>query len=60
MCFSGQEASDVLFVITKTGDYLHCQGVVHCDLKPSNILYMDESANVDSIRIGNFEFAKQL
>ncbi|EPQ12066.1 Ribosomal protein S6 kinase alpha-6 [Myotis brandtii] len=55
-----REASDVLFVITKTVDYLHCQGVVHRDLKPSNILYMDESANADSIRICDFGFAKQL
>uniref|UniRef100_G1SQZ7 non-specific serine/threonine protein kinase n=1 Tax=Oryctolagus cuniculus TaxID=9986 RepID=G1SQZ7_RABIT len=58
--FSEQEASDVLYVITKTVDYLHCQGVVHRDLKPSNILYMDESANADSIRICDFGFAKQL
>nr|KAF6492935.1 ribosomal protein S6 kinase A6 [Molossus molossus] len=59
-CFSEREASDVMFVITKTVDYLHCQGVVHRDLKPSNILYMDESANADSIRICDFGFAKQL
>lgn len=26
-CFSEQEASDVLYVITKTVEYLHCQGV---------------------------------
>ncbi|CAO2623243.1 Ribosomal protein S6 kinase alpha-6 [Lemmus lemmus] len=59
-CFSEQEASDVLYVITKTVEYLHCQGVVHRDLKPSNILYMDESANADSIKICDFGFAKQL
>uniref|UniRef100_A0A8D1NQJ0 non-specific serine/threonine protein kinase n=2 Tax=Sus scrofa TaxID=9823 RepID=A0A8D1NQJ0_PIG len=59
-CFSEREASDVLFIITKTVDYLHCQGVVHRDLKPSNILYMDESANADSIKICDFGFAKQL
>ncbi|KAB0345871.1 hypothetical protein FD755_024469, partial [Muntiacus reevesi] len=59
-CFSEREARDVLFIITKTVDYLHCQGVVHRDLKPSNILYMDESANADSIRICDFGFAKQL
>ncbi|XP_054978970.1 ribosomal protein S6 kinase alpha-6 isoform X4 [Sorex araneus] len=59
-CFSEQEAGHVLFVITKTVDYLHCQGVVHRDLKPSNILYMDESANADSIKICDFGFAKQL
>ncbi|KAM5195004.1 ribosomal protein S6 kinase alpha-6 isoform 2-T3 [Hipposideros larvatus] len=59
-CFTEREASDVLFVITKTLDYLHCQGVVHRDLKTSNILYMDESANADSIKICDFGFAKQL
>ncbi|XP_051825020.1 ribosomal protein S6 kinase alpha-6 isoform X2 [Antechinus flavipes] len=58
--FSEREASDVLYVITKTVDYLHCQGVVHRDLKPSNILYMDDSTNADSIRICDFGFAKQL
>ncbi|XP_043829876.1 ribosomal protein S6 kinase alpha-6 isoform X1 [Dromiciops gliroides] len=58
--FSEREASDVLYIITKTVDYLHCQGVVHRDLKPSNILYMDDSTNADSIRICDFGFAKQL
>ncbi|CAI5793746.1 S6 kinase alpha-6 isoform X1 [Podarcis lilfordi] len=58
--FSEREASAVLFTITKTVDYLHCQGVVHRDLKPSNILYMDDSNNADSIRICDFGFAKQL
>ncbi|TSL89878.1 Ribosomal protein S6 kinase alpha-3 [Bagarius yarrelli] len=58
--FSEREASAVLYTITKTMDYLHCQGVVHRDLKPSNILYMDDSGNPDSIRICDFGFAKQL
>lgn len=26
-CFSEQEASEVLYVIAKTVEYLHCQGV---------------------------------
>lgn len=59
-CFSEQEASNVLYVITKTVECLHSQGVVHRDLKPSNILYMDESAHPDSIKICDFGFAKQL
>uniref|UniRef100_A0A8B9C0K7 Ribosomal protein S6 kinase n=1 Tax=Anser brachyrhynchus TaxID=132585 RepID=A0A8B9C0K7_9AVES len=58
--FSEREASAVLYTITKTVDYLHCQGVVHRDLKPSNILYTDDSNNADSIRICDFGFAKQL
>ncbi|KAM8913878.1 ribosomal protein S6 kinase alpha-1 isoform 3-T3 [Spinachia spinachia] len=58
--FSEREASAVLHTITKTVEYLHCQGVVHRDLKPSNILYVDESGNPESIRICDFGFAKQL
>ncbi|XP_033878117.1 ribosomal protein S6 kinase alpha-1 isoform X1 [Acipenser ruthenus] len=58
--FSEREASAVLYTITKTVEYLHCQGVVHRDLKPSNILYVDESGNPESIRICDFGFAKQL
>lgn len=58
--FSEREASAVLFTITKTVEYLHCQGVVHRDLKPSNILYMNESGDPESIRICDFGFAKQL
>uniref|UniRef100_A0A8C1KCG2 non-specific serine/threonine protein kinase n=1 Tax=Cyprinus carpio TaxID=7962 RepID=A0A8C1KCG2_CYPCA len=58
--FSEREASAVLHTITKTVEYLHCQGVVHRDLKPSNILYVDESGNPESLRICDFGFAKQL
>lgn len=35
-CFSEQEASDVLFIITKTVDYLHCQGVSYSYILPFN------------------------
>ena len=41
-------------------DYLHSQGVVHRDLKPSNVLYADERQTVESIRIADFGFAKQV
>ncbi|KAL7983718.1 hypothetical protein Chor_000594 [Crotalus horridus] len=51
--FSEREASAVLLTITKTVEYLHAQG-------PSNILYVDESGNPESIRICDFGFAKQL
>jgi hypothetical protein len=36
-CFSEQEASDVLHVITKTVDYLHCQGVSYSYILPLTI-----------------------
>ena len=29
-------------------------------MKPSNILYADETGNPDSLRVGDFGFAKQL
>lgn len=35
-CFSEREASDVLFVIIKTVDYLHCQGVSCSYILPFN------------------------
>ena len=43
-----------------TVSYLHQQGVVHRDLKPSNMLYADQSGSPESLRIGDFGFAKQL
>ena len=33
---------------------------IYRDLKPSNILYADDSGNPDTIRICDFGFAKQL
>ena len=43
--------------------YFHLQ-LINCfssrDLKPSNILYADDSGNPDTIRICDFGFAKQL
>ncbi|XP_032243747.1 ribosomal protein S6 kinase alpha-6 isoform X3 [Phoca vitulina] len=45
-CFSEREASDVLIVITKTVDYLHCQGVLMqqgydaaCDIWSLGVLF---------------------
>lgn len=34
--------------------------VVHRDLKPSNVMYATTRADIDSIRIIDFGFAKQL
>ena len=53
-------ALSLFFFKTTTVSYLHQQGVVHRDLKPSNILYSDVSGSPQSLRIGDFGFAKQL
>lgn len=58
--FSEREASSVMRVILSTINYLHQNGVVHRDLKPSNILYANENAAPEAIRICDFGFAKQL
>ena len=58
--FSKREASAVLQTICKTLNYQHTNGVVHRDLKLSNILYADKTGNLDSLRIVDFGFAKQL
>lgn len=58
--FSEREASSVLYTVTHTVQYLHQSGVVHRDLKPSNILYADQSASPEGLRICDFGFAKQM
>ncbi|TNN14412.1 Ribosomal protein S6 kinase alpha-2 isoform 3 [Schistosoma japonicum] len=57
---SEREASNVMYVIANTLNYLHTNMVVHRDLKPSNILYADDSCAASSLRICDFGFAKQL
>lgn len=47
-------------LITLVAFYIVCFQVVHRDLKPSNILYADETGNPESLRVGDFGFAKQL
>eukprot|EP00053_Salpingoeca_punica_P012804 m.115114 g.115114 ORF g.115114 m.115114 type:complete len:763 (-) comp16043_c0_seq2:2612-4900(-) len=55
-----REAALIMEKLCSVVDFLHSQGVVHRDLKPSNILYADARQTVDSIRIADFGFAKQL
>ena len=72
--FSEREARSVMEKVTNVVKYLHQNGVVHRlnshlsslftflsrDLKPSNILYADDSGNPETIRICDFGFVKQL
>ncbi|XP_056269580.1 ribosomal protein S6 kinase alpha-2-like isoform X2 [Pseudoliparis swirei] len=58
--FTERDASDILCTLAKTVEYLHSQGVVHRDLKPSSIRYSDDSGLPECIRICDFGFAKQL
>ena len=40
--------------------FINAALTIYRDLKPSNILYADDSGNPDTIRICDFGFAKQL
>ena len=36
--------------------FLHCRGIIHCDLKPSNVM-LDEDG---TIKLGGFSVARKL
>jgi len=59
-CLQEKEAAEIMRKLGEVVEYLHSQGIVHRDLKPSNILYASPDRHVDSIRIADFGFAKQL
>ena len=46
--------------LAETVEYLHARAVVHRDLKPSNIMYASEARAIDSLRVADFGFAKQV
>ncbi|CAF0906155.1 unnamed protein product [Adineta ricciae] len=56
---SERESAKIMFVIIKTIEQLHRNSIVHRDLQPRNIMYLDESRQASSLRIVDFGFAKQ-
>ncbi|UJR21274.1 hypothetical protein I4U23_024367 [Adineta vaga] len=56
---SERESAKIMFVIIKTIEQLHRNSIVHRDLQPRNIMYLDDSRQASSLRIVDFGFAKQ-
>ncbi|CAF1461058.1 unnamed protein product [Adineta steineri] len=56
---SERESAKIMFVIIKTVEQLHRNSIVHRDLQPRNIMFLDDSRQASSLRIVDFGFAKQ-
>ncbi|XP_044756566.1 ribosomal protein S6 kinase 2 beta isoform X2 [Coccinella septempunctata] len=54
------EAAAILRYLVNAVAYLHENGVVHRDLKPTNILFANEDCTPESVTICDMGFAKQL
>lgn len=52
-------AADIFFQILNGVNYIHSQGVVHCDLKPDNFLFHDKSETA-TLKIIDFGLSKRL
>ncbi|CAF3512394.1 unnamed protein product [Rotaria socialis] len=56
---SERESAKIMFVIIKTIEQLHRNSIVHRDLQPRNIMYVDTNRQPSSLRIVDLGFAKQ-
>ncbi|XP_029141621.1 ribosomal protein S6 kinase alpha-6 [Protobothrops mucrosquamatus] len=56
--FSEREASAVLYTITKTVDYLHCQGVSLRERTPNGLLNVCKRGNPEFIQITVFQWSR--
>ena len=57
--WSGSQVSCCIMTLSSP-PFINAALTIYRDLKPSNILYADDSGNPDTIRICDFGFAKQL
>lgn len=55
--YSEQDASKVLRQMTEGILYMHNQGIAHCDLKPDNFLFLNNTAD-SPLKIIDFGMAK--
>lgn len=53
-CFDEINASNIVKQILSAINYCHKKSLVHCDLKPENIIFTDKSDANDNIRIIDF------
>jgi serine/threonine-protein kinase ULK4 len=56
MCLPEASVHDLGRDLLAASQYLHSKGIIHCDLKPTNIL-LDENG---SIKLGGFGCARKL
>ncbi|OAF67257.1 hypothetical protein A3Q56_05017 [Intoshia linei] len=58
--FTEYDVKEVIKCIVKTIAYLHKNRVVHRDVKPSNVLFLNSDLNLHELRIIDFGFARQM
>lgn len=54
--FTSDQISNITYSLLSTIDYLHQNSIVHCDIKPENILFQSN----DSILVADFGLAKHV
>jgi len=56
VCYTEEEAADVIRQVGRACEYMHSNGVIHRDLKPENIVYLDKETT--HICVTDFGLAK--
>jgi len=52
--YSEAQASEIMLQIVDSVSYLHQQGIVHCDLKPENLLLATKASDTSNMRLVDF------
>ena len=56
--YSELDARNLFFTIVDTVRFLHSKNIVHCDLKPENLLMLNDTDDT-AVKIADFGFAKE-